>query len=573
MTKAVRIIYIAGLFLLLTIPLAFTFPLYMPSDPEVADLVSLYIKNGVVFPDESFPLSKADLDAFSLRLRRKANSKEARRDVDYYRDNLHFNKETIYRRIDTNLKLSSFYYGENSSEVNRYPDDFYNRFVMFPDLAYLGMYTGVEGVSGIGISAGLKREYHPGTNPYTNLFISTSSDPAKFENYFVRSGYIAWKTGNFEFRLGRTPVHYGDAVFSAFLPSDHLPWLDAFTYRYKVGPLVMTSCFGTIDSRITDDERSIFTGDGAKTLLSEEGETVRFDDTSNPLKEPVIYVGGNPTDYSFRDTVIFDSLHRFVLSWDRLRLGFSAYIVVARENNALQIGDLFPVFSWHNAVLGSNNMNLVFDAGYALLDGVYLYGQAAWDDINASDIFGIPDSSVPTIGAYLAGISYIPKQLSKMNLHMKMEIGKTHYLWGNYYAYDSWKGSYLSRAIYRYHAQKGTYWMPLTSPYGPGTWWIEGQAAASAFKNMGFTAGFTYLRFNPEVDLFTTPYIYDPSLEDCTSTSFSAYLKALYAWKLNDSRELIFSITPFWYSYKGNGWPEIELGVELKGRSVKDFVK
>ena len=572
MTIFCRRIVAYGFFIFVSAVFVFPFSLYMPSDPEVAELVSLYVKSGIIFPDESFPLSKADLDAYSIRLRRSVKSGEIRRDIDLYRDKLKFKKEKIFRRTDTGLNVAFFFNGEKSNDLNRYPDDFYNSFVTFPDFAYLGLYAGVEGESGIGISAGLKREYHPETNPDTNLFITTSSDPAKFENYFIRTGYLAWKTGDFEFRLGRTPVHYGDARFSTFLPSDKLPWLDTFTYRYKVGPLTMTSYFGTIDSRITGDEESIFI-DGEATLLSEEGETVSFDNTNNSLKEPVLYVDTNPTDYSFRDTIIFNSMHRFVLSWEKLRLGFSALIVVARENNAIQIGDIFPVFSWHNAVLGSNNMNLVFDAGYALFDGMFLYAQAAWDDINASDIFGIPDSSVPTIGAYLAGISYVPEQLSDMDLSLKLEIGKTHYLWGNYYAYDSWKGSYLSRAIYRYHAQKGTYWMPLTSPYGPGTWWVEGMAAVSPLKNLGFTAGFTYLRFNSDVNLFTTPYTYDPSLENYNSTSFSIHLKTLYTCILNDSRKLIFSLTPFWYSYKGNGWPEMEIAVELKGRKVKDFVR
>jgi len=552
----------------------YSFSLYMPSDPEVSELIALYEESGRVFPGESFPLSRADLDAWSADLRRSSDSREIRRRIDAYRAKTGFRKGYVHRQTDSDYKTAVFFSGDKSGTYGRYPEDFYTTFVMFPDFAWFGFYAGAEEKSGFGISAGLKREYHPDSDPDTNLFISTSSDPAKMENYFLRSGYIAWRTGDFEFRLGRTPVHYGDAKFSTFLPSDRLPWLDTFTYRYEVGPLTMTSFFGTLDSRISDDEERIFIDDGA-TLTSEEGETVTFNDTADPLKEPVLYVVidgvSTATDYAFRDTVIFNSMHRFVLSWDRLRLGLSAYIVVARENNALQIGDIFPVFSWHNAVLGSNNMNLVLDAGYALFNGVFLYGQAAWDDINASDIFGIPDSSVPTIGAYLAGISWIPRFLGDMGLSASMEIGKTHYLWGNYYAYDSWKGSYLSRAIYRYHAQKGTYWMPLTSPYGPGTWWIEGTASVQPLPSLKVTGGFTYLRFNSDVNLFTTPYVYDPSLESYDSTSFSVTLKGQYTHAMGDTRKLIFSAAPSWFSYRGHGWPELELALELKGRKIKPW--
>ena len=576
MSSIFRKILIYSFFLSLsTIPL-FSFSLYMSDDPEVAELVLLYTRAGYVFPDASYPLSLADLDSYASRLQNKSDKREIRDQLKRYIKNLNFKKGRVVTNNSYSLKMAAFldgniYIPDTDLEHNRYPNDFNNRFVMFPDIGYFGLSSGVQGISGIYIAVGLKREYHPETVTDTNLFISTSSDPAKFENYFIRKGYLAWKTGNFEFRFGRTPVHYGDSNFSTFLPSDKLPWLDTFTYRYEVGPLTMTSYFGTIDSRITDDEESIFTGDGAATLLSEDGEIVTFDATTNPLKEPVIYVGDNSTDYSFRDTIILNSMHRFIFGWEKLRLGFTSSIVVARENNSIQIGDIFPVFSWHNAVLGSNNMNLVFDVGYTPVAGLALYGQAAWDDINASDIFGIPDSSIPTIGAYLFGVSCIPVWMNEYDLNLKMEIGTTHYLWGNYYAYDSWKGSYLSRAIYRYHAQDGIYWMPLTSPYGPGTWWIDVKTSMRPLKNFKLIAGFTYLRFNSDVNLFTTPYAYDPDLEGFNSTSFSANLKTVYTYKLNKNNILLFSLTPVWYSYKGHQWPEVEIAVGISGKKIKDF--
>ncbi len=553
-----------------------SFSLYMPNDPEVAELVLLYTRAGFVFPDASYPLSLADLDNYASRLQNKTDKREIRDHLKIYIKSLNFEKGRVVTNNSYNLKTAAFINGDTyipdtdtDLEHTRYPNDFYSRFVKFPDMGYFGLSAGVQGESGLNFAVGLKREFHPETVVDTNLFISTSSDPAKFENYFVRKGYLAWKTGNFEFRFGRTPVHYGDANFSTFLPSDKLPWLDTFTYRYEAGPLTMTSYFGTIDSRITDDEKLIFI-DGSTSLLTEEGLVITFDD-SDPNREPVLWIDGVPSEFAFRDTLILNSMHRFVLGWEKLRLGFTSSIIVARENNAIQIGDIFPVFSWHNAVLGSNNMNLVFDAGYVPVPGLALYGQAAWDDINASDIIGIPDGSVPTIGAYLFGVSYVPEWMSELNLSVKMEIGTTHYLWGNYYAYDSWKGSYLSRAIYRYQTQQGNYWMPLTSPYGPGTWWIEGESSIELPVNIDFILGFTYLRFNSDVNLFTTAYSYDPSLDNFDSTSFSVYLESGYTYKLSDNSDLEFNLIPVWYSYKGHGWPELEISVELSGKKIKDF--
>ena len=557
-----------------TIPL-FPFSLYMPDDPEVKELVSLYTRAGLAFPDASFPLSLADLYDYASRLEDITIKLDILDRAEDYKGSLDYKKGRAVINNKYSLNTTAFINGNiyipvvNSNlEHTRYPNDFYNRFVEFPDIGYLGLSAGVQGESGLYFLVGLKKEYNPGIVPDTNLFVSTSSDPGKFENYFVRRGYLAWKTDNFEFRLGRTPVHYGDAMFSTFLPSDKLPWLDTFTYRYKVGPLTMTSYFGTIDSRITDDERMIFIND-LLGVDSEDGAVTFFEDPNNGQIN--LLMDGNHTDYYFENTLILNSMHRFVLGWQKLRLGFTSSIVVARENNAIQIGDIFPVFSWHNAVLGSNNMNLVFDAGYVPLSGLALYGQAAWDDINASDIFGIPDGSVPTIGAYLLGVSYVPGWISKLDLSMKMEVGTTHYLWGNYYAYDSWKGSYLSRAIYRYHSQKGYFWMPLTSPYGPGTWWIGGEAYLKIPDNIDFTLGFTYLKFNSDVNLITTPYFYNPDLEEFNSTSFTVYLESKYTYSLNKSNDLQFSIIPGWYSFKGHMWPEVEISLELSGKKIKDF--
>ena len=575
--------FIFGKRILITVWLLFfiilsvaSFSLYMPDDPEVAELVLLYTRAGYVFPDASYPLSSADLVSYASRLRNKSEKREIRDHLKIYIESLNFEKGRVVTNNSYSLKTAAFLNGNTyipdtdiDLEHTRYPNDFNNRFVEFPDMGCFGLSAGVQGESGIYISAGLKREYHPETVADTNLFISTSSDPAKFENYFVRKGYLAWKTGNFEFRFGRTPVHYGDARFSTFLPSDKLPWLDTFTYRYEVGPLTMTSYFGTIDSRITDDEKLIFI-DGGTSLLTDEGLVITFDN-SDPNREPVLWIDGAPSEFAFRDTLILNSMHRFVLGWEKLRLGFTSSIVVARENNAIQIGDVFPVFSWHNALLGSNNLNLVFDAGYTPLPGLALYGQAAWDDINASDIIGIPDGSVPTIGAYLFGVSWLPGWMSDLNLSTKMEIGTTHYLWGNYYAYDSWKGSYLSRAIYRYQTQAGYSWMPLTSPYGPGTWWVEGETEIKLSGNIDLTAGFTYLRFNSDVNLFTTPYQYNPDLENFNSGSFSVYLESGYTYSLSDNSNLKFNLIPVWYSYKGHGWPELEISVELSGKKIKDF--
>ena len=590
------------------------FPIFMPEDPEVDRLLTLYTRAGYQFPDASYPLSLADLDEFAARLLDLTAEKKGEEDEDLadrdqrktrqavlqllireYRADLGFESGRIVRGSRFSFRPAAFLNGDadipEQGDVTagedpiahvRFPNDFYTRFVEFPDMAQLALFAGVQGSSGMHISAGVKREFNQGTVPDLNLFIRTSNDPAKIENYLIRTGYLAWRSDHFEAWFGRAPVHYGDARFSTFLPSERLPWMDAFTYRYRLGPLTMTSYFGTLDNRMSEDEQVIFLDDGA--TIDSEGGPIGFieTDTSSTDRDQVLAIDplGSPlaTGYAFTETIILNSMHRFVLGWEKFRLGVTAAMVTARENNAIVIGDLFPVFSWHNGIVGHHNMHLVFETGYTPMPGLALYGQAAWDDINASDVFGIPDSSLPTIGAYLAGIVYQPELGGREtagifpSLTIRGEIGRTHYLWGNYYSYDPGRGSYFSRAIYRYKGQKGYYWMPLTSPYGPGTWWIESEAGLKLRPDLSFTAGCVFLRYNPDVNLFTTPYVRDDSLEDTdSSTSVSVYVETLYTYRLNERNEVRFRLVPVFYSRGGNTWPELEVSAELLRRKVTDF--
>lgn len=585
------------------------FRLFMPGDPEVEELISLYNRTGFVFPDASWPLSAADMDEYAARLldsladpssvpdKLEKRSPALQGLLREYRESLEYEPGRVRRGSRMSIRPAGFLHGdvhipepglpEAGDPVAhvRYPNDFHTRFVEFPDMAQLALFAEAEGQSGLHISAGIKREYHEGTVPDLNLFIRTSNDPAKIENYLIRTGYLAWRSDRFEAWLGRAPAHYGDARFSSFLPSDRIPWLDAFTYRYSLGPLTMTSYFGTLDNRMTEDEEAIFV-DG-RTIDSTAGPVTFADDPSLADREDVLSLvdsGGveRPTGYAFEETLILNSMHRFVLGWDKFRLGISAAIITARENNALVIGDIFPVFSWHNGVVGHHNMHLVLDVGYAALPGLSFYGQAAWDDINASDFSSIPDSSIPTIGAYLGGIVYQPDWGGRPDggpggyglgeLSFTAEIGRTHYLWGNYYAYHEGKGSYFSRAIYRYKGQKGVYWMPLTSPYGPGTWWVEGEGQFSPRTGLDLNAGFTYLRFDPGVNLFTTPYVRDDALANGDyATSFSAYFETLYTMRLNEANELRLRLVPVWYSHRGHMWPELEISAELLRQKIRAF--
>lgn len=548
-------------FLILSITQLSSFPLFMPEDSEVTELLFLYSRAGIVFPEASFPISTADLDEHAARLidtlSEKEDSRAALTAVREYREALQFEPGRPIRGQELELQASGYLREDldtsSSAQEYRHPNDFYTRYVDFPDIAHLALWAGVQGSSGMHISAGIKKKYVHGDLPYSNLFLPTGDGKAKIENYMIRTGYLAWRGDNFEMWFGRSPVHFGDPDFNSFLPSRRLPWLDAFTYRYQLGPLTMTSYFGTLENRKLTD------GPGG-------------DEESPPAEVP------SKLDevYNFERTIIFNSMHRFVFSWERFRFGVTSAQVTARENNALHMGDFFPVFSWHNTFVGHHNMFLVLDSAFVPFPGMSIYGQAGWDDINAESLFGVKDvSGIPTIGAYLLGAAYrldVDHSDKTMPLVITAEAGKTHYLWGNYHEYESEKGGYLSRAIYRYHAQDGVFWMPLTSPYGPGTWWLQADADLSYSPAWEFKVGGVFLRYKPSVNLFDTPYLADSTLQNADyESSVSLYFEGGYSLSLSDSSKLLVKVVPAWYSVEGQHWPELEFSLNFSTSKINKF--
>src|SRR6056297_890606 len=129
-----------------------SFPLFMPDDPEVADLKFLYSRAGVVFPEASFPVSTADLDEHAERLVDILSDNDeggaSIASVREYRRGLKFDIGRPIRGQELKLQAAGFLIGDAdtsaSSEDYRHPNDFYTRFVQFPDIAYLALWAGVQ---------------------------------------------------------------------------------------------------------------------------------------------------------------------------------------------------------------------------------------------------------------------------------------------------------------------------------------------------------------------------------------------------------------------------------------------
>jgi hypothetical protein len=236
---------------------------------------------------------------------------------------------------------------------------------------------------------------------------------------------------------------------------------------------------------------------------------------------------GSEYNFDFRTNIIFANLHRFEYDFGRVRAAVTGLGIFVRENNAFALADFFPVSSWHATQYRPFNLSLVFDLDAALFPGFRAMAQFGFDDVNASDLFGVGDAPIPTIPAAIVGCEF-QRRFSGGRLELYGELGYTHYLWGNF---DDENNAILARAIYRLFLDQDTRLMPLTSPYGPGTIWSNLEAAWRWPRGL-YTGLFAELLFrNPKVDLIHTPYAKDPALNALANKTGTLKLGLEARWR------------------------------------------
>ncbi len=497
---------------------------YMPSSPEVQSLLEIYAAAGRVFPSASFPVSKRDLHRFALDLRQARPALAA--DIDRYLEQLDFRpgEVTINAKLDTEFR--AYLRSSDAEWINEELDydslDLDRRYIQMPDFLSLALFSQQDDTGGMYISAGIKRRYERGELLDTNFLEFHPDRIIRADHYFIRRGYFFHYFGDLEMILGRNGVHLGGPEHSTFMASDRLPHIDSLTLRYRLGPVYMTSISATMDNRRAEGELE----PGSQAFCDAFERAERFgQDACDPNGD-----GYWPEErLGFNNTIIYYGVHRFDYTRDTLRLGIAAQQFVARENNAFHLGDIFPVFSWHNTDVGGHNMSLIMDASWRPRPYWELFFQAGYNDIDAEELVGIPDDPIPTIDAYLLGVSYRGPVASR-RLRATAEFGYTHFLWGNFYDYHEERGNYLARGVYRLRTH-GFYMMPMTSPYGPGTAWTRVRGEVGEFGPVSFGLDFELIsRQDRElVNLVNT--IYYPNDED-----YSVYEDA--------SREIIWRVAP-----------------------------
>ena len=182
-------------------------------------------------------------------------------------------------------------------------------------------------------------------------------------------GFLWYDFHPLQIELGRDKLQMGPTKSSLF-PSPDLPFLDMLRLRLPLGRL---------------------TGDLVISTLENRPSAYDVPDTVGP---------------PFGPSIILVAIHRWEYAFDTVRLGIGAMCVYARDGNAFNLGDIFPVFSWHQADIGPNNTSFVADASWVPTPRLTLSAQVGLDDVNLSGV-GVDDSAAPTIPAVILNADYL----------------------------------------------------------------------------------------------------------------------------------------------------------------------
>ena len=430
--------------------------------------------------------------------------------------------------------------------------DLLRNYFDLPPFAEFQLYA--KGDNGLGAAIGgmFRRELLSiGYFSDTNLPVNGSAGySVAFERPFLSLGALWWRSDWLSIELGRDKSDYGEDLEGSLYPSGRLPYLDALKTRCSMGPIAIDWMVASLHAvrsweaaKYGDPSYDVEPNAGLSSDYVSDEEPYGFYDDENP-------------------TIVLDALHRFSWNFGALELGLGANVIYARRNNYFLITDFLPVSSWHQTQILSNNLTLYLDATLKPMDGLTIAAEAGYDDINVS-IFGLPDTTIPTIDAYVLGARYAgPTRAGRLSAYL--EAGYTHYLWGNYDGSSDEPGDEdpLARAQYRFLVVNGAALLPLTSPYGPGAIW--GRAEASlGIVGTALEAGVELLVLskNTEANLIDTPY--DTSAADGARLLFVS-LSTPLSYRF---RALTLYAAPTFCSRDATIWFEcsVGIGIDIRG--------
>ena len=507
----------------------FSEALFMPDQNEVKALSSLYTEVGRTLPANSYPVRRDTLVKWAEALYKESISPEITLKIDSYIEKVRLDEDAVAAELDWSVGYEHYFKTENIAS-----DIIHDYLAEMPLGRIGGSFIDYE-YGGACLELLLKREYSE--TPDNNFFISEEANPVALENQIVSKGYVFLYNDFIQLIFGRLPVHYGDPRFSSFMANENLPFLDTVK----------------MDMTIADFRLEYFTA----SLENRQG----VGDVS--IADP---------DFAFSKNSIWTMMHRLVYSFDNVKISLAEQSFICRSDNQLYLGDFFPLTVWHNAWLSDINISMFTDATWAIFPGLEAYFQWGFDDINASDVFGIADSAIPTVDAFVFGL-YHSGDIQEILYNIKIETGKTHYLWGSFDASNQ-----LQKAVYRVFLDNGNRIIPFSSPYGPGAIWVELDSEIET--KFGVSGGllFNYLNKNTSADLVSTPYeridevMQNGPFLNRFETGAKVNFDFLKRFKIFIKPSLLYS-----YIYSDSvktdqkTWFECTLGGMISGNEVFDF--
>jgi hypothetical protein len=519
---------------------------YHIDSEEATTLRFLHVRAGRIFPFSSWPVHGSDLLGAAEKLSPFISAEDENPDRVLLERLIGVFSAQKDKRIILKGDLSASYeHRFRTSQVLADPStvkngvDVQRRYFSFdPVLSFgagIGTFTGIY----VEAEALLRQPWKDDYDPMNNFLFPLQGSEIDIGYEIISKGMLSWNGKYINAALGRDKVHFGSTLGSTLYPSRSLPFMDGLRLNIPIGPFEADYFLSTIQPR--------------KALVDVTIEKDYFGFLLDP----------NPS-------IILNATHRFQWNFGRIKAGAGGNVVYARSNNFFLVTDFLPIIVYHNSDITPNNLSLILDFSWAFYPGFTLTGMLGFDDINAS-IFGIGDSVVPTIPAWIVQVEYA--LLAKpFRADFLLEGGYTHYLWGNF-AYDGerkdkWGEVNLARAIYRYSANGTGLLLPLTSPYGPGVIW--GRLAGSFYFTrlpLKVSPDLLLLAKLRDADLVNTEYKKDNALKDGNRLwYFSLDVPCVYTYKWFD-----FKIIPGLIIRDGNAAFECTIGFRFNLEGEKTF--
>lgn len=481
---------------------------YRSDSAEVKKLERLYRSSGLLFPVSAYPISAERLLKVTQKLIQSkqidTRTQEKARELEAKLIN-----ESIPLQARFHLGLAyeyrSFINPQRAEAQNAHETtlgiDFFRFYLSRPPLITLGFKAQSVGGFSLALNVPLAEKWS------NDLFVNDNfptfgpfGSQLPTEYHALERGILYWSAFGLDVAFGRDTAHFGSPQGTSLTVSEKLPYMDQLRLHLPIGPLSFDWMASSLSS-YKSINRDVYPN---QTNSNTQPPSFGFEEDLYP------------------STIIYAS-HRLEYRVKRGSLSVGEQVIYNRRNNFYQIADFIPLSSWHSIDIKPYNTSLFSTLRLLPLKGLEVAFEIGFDDIDAK-VLGIGDYDIPLIGGYIGKAAYTKTLESIGQLDTFLELGTTHYLYGNFDAaasgLDTKFVTPLARGIYRYRIEEyGAALLPLTSPYGPGVNWLEMNIALSRNK-ISSKLAYRVFSINTKANLIDTPYEANPDIENAARTLF-----------------------------------------------------